>query len=261
MALRTAPHPGLVAGRLLYVGIAPRYMANRTSTQNLRKRVRYHFRGNAAGSTLRLTLGCLLGLELRRVGGGKRMTFGKEGEAALSQWMAENARECPNVLDRACRTVVHGVGAHLLTRPAAEPRPEPPQRFPSPALGVARPSAPACTRAVHHSRAISPWKNSGDDLKQTALSCCRKPTQTNALTRAFHVSSLAPLFQGLIRDRAVPRPSTVDESQPASQKPMASNLVRAMGFPCCAGRGTVDQQVCSRGSRVTRRCPRLVATR
>jgi hypothetical protein len=49
------PHPDLDAGRLLYVGIAPRYMANRTSTQNLRKRVRYHYRGNAAGSTLRLT--------------------------------------------------------------------------------------------------------------------------------------------------------------------------------------------------------------
>ncbi|WP_386143941.1 GIY-YIG nuclease family protein [Streptomyces yanii] len=47
-------------------------MANRTSTQNLRTRVRYHYRGNAAGSTLRLTLGCLLGLELRRVGSGKR---------------------------------------------------------------------------------------------------------------------------------------------------------------------------------------------
>ncbi|MFI1843303.1 GIY-YIG nuclease family protein [Streptomyces microflavus] len=67
-------------------------MANRTSTQSLRKRVRYHYRGNAAGSTLRLTLGCLLGLELRRVGSGKRMTFGKAGEAALSQWMADNAR-------------------------------------------------------------------------------------------------------------------------------------------------------------------------
>ncbi|MFF9819052.1 GIY-YIG nuclease family protein [Streptomyces sp. NPDC014006] len=34
-------------------------MANRTSTQNLRKRVRYHYRGNAAGSTLRLTLGAV----------------------------------------------------------------------------------------------------------------------------------------------------------------------------------------------------------
>ncbi|MFF3817423.1 GIY-YIG nuclease family protein [Streptomyces bluensis] len=89
-----APHPDVDAGRLLYVGIAPRYMANRTSTQNLRKRVRYHYRGNAAGSTLRLTLGCLLGFELRRVGSGTRMTFGKAGEAALSQWMADNARVC-----------------------------------------------------------------------------------------------------------------------------------------------------------------------
>ncbi|MFD8270365.1 GIY-YIG nuclease family protein [Streptomyces althioticus] len=88
------PHLELDAGRLLYVGIAPRYMANRTSTQNLRKRVRYHYRGNAAGSTLRLTLGCLLGLELRRVGSGNRMTFGKAGEAALSQWMADNAQVC-----------------------------------------------------------------------------------------------------------------------------------------------------------------------
>ncbi|MGW1030341.1 GIY-YIG nuclease family protein [Streptomyces sp. NPDC002577] len=79
-----APHQD-DAGRLLYVGIAPRFMANRTSTQNLRKRVGYHHRGNAAGSTLRLTLGCLLGLELRRVGSGKRMTFGKAGEATLSQ--------------------------------------------------------------------------------------------------------------------------------------------------------------------------------
>ncbi|MFE1288126.1 GIY-YIG nuclease family protein [Streptomyces sp. NPDC058751] len=90
-----APSADLAAGCLLYVGIAPRYMANRTSTQNLRKRVRYHYRGNAAGSTLRLTLGCLLGIELRRVGrSGTRMTFGKTGEAALSRWMAENARVC-----------------------------------------------------------------------------------------------------------------------------------------------------------------------
>ncbi|MGY5015039.1 GIY-YIG nuclease family protein [Streptomyces sp. 900105755] len=89
-----APHPDVVAGRLLYVGIAPRYMANRTSTQSLRSRVRYHFRGNAEGSTLRLSLGCLLGLELRRVGSGKRLTFGQAGEAKLSQWMADNARVC-----------------------------------------------------------------------------------------------------------------------------------------------------------------------
>ncbi|MGP3772728.1 GIY-YIG nuclease family protein [Streptomyces sp. SDT5-1] len=91
---KQTPHHDLDAGRLLYVGIAPRYMANKTSSQNLRKRVRYHYRGNAAGSTLRLTLGCLLGLELRRVGSGKRMTFGKAGETTLSLWMAENARVC-----------------------------------------------------------------------------------------------------------------------------------------------------------------------
>ncbi|GAA2932272.1 hypothetical protein GCM10010446_16360 [Streptomyces enissocaesilis] len=56
--------------------------------------MRYHCRGNAAGSTLRLTLGCLLGLELRRVGSGTRLTFGKAGEAALTQWMADNAQVC-----------------------------------------------------------------------------------------------------------------------------------------------------------------------
>jgi hypothetical protein len=57
-------------------------------------RIRYHYRGNAEGSTLRLTLGCLLsdqlGIQLRRAGSGKRMTFGP-GEAKLSEWMAENA--------------------------------------------------------------------------------------------------------------------------------------------------------------------------
>lgn len=88
------PCPELPAGQLLYVGIAPRYMKTRTSTQSLRTRVRYHFRGNAYGSTLRLTLGCLLGLELRRVGSGQRMTFCKQGEAHLSQWMAAHARVC-----------------------------------------------------------------------------------------------------------------------------------------------------------------------
>src|ERR1700722_7026268 len=50
--------------------------------------------GNAEGSTLRLTLGCLLagelGLELRRGGSGGRLTF-CDGEARLSGWLAENA--------------------------------------------------------------------------------------------------------------------------------------------------------------------------
>jgi len=42
---------------LLYVGISPK---NDTSTQNLRKRITYHYQGNAEGSTLRQTLGVLL---------------------------------------------------------------------------------------------------------------------------------------------------------------------------------------------------------
>ncbi|MFE6962988.1 GIY-YIG nuclease family protein [Streptomyces sp. NPDC057696] len=37
--------------------------------------MRYHFRGNAAGSTLRLTLGCLLGP--------KRQSFGGSGRRAV----------------------------------------------------------------------------------------------------------------------------------------------------------------------------------
>ncbi|MFJ5230669.1 GIY-YIG nuclease family protein [Kitasatospora sp. NPDC088391] len=91
----TALRPGLPAGRLLYVGIAPRGMPEgRPSRQSLRTRVRYHFRGNAAGSTLRYSLGCLLGLELRRVGSGGRTTFGAAGERELSAWMAEHARVC-----------------------------------------------------------------------------------------------------------------------------------------------------------------------
>jgi hypothetical protein len=39
-------------------------------------------------------LGCLVGLELRRVSSGKRMTFGEAGEAALGQWTANHARVC-----------------------------------------------------------------------------------------------------------------------------------------------------------------------
>ena len=70
---------------MLYVGIAPRqpYADGRRSKTTLRQRVRYHYTGNAEGSTLRLTLGCLLseelGIKLRRVGSGTRRTF-SDGE-------------------------------------------------------------------------------------------------------------------------------------------------------------------------------------
>lgn len=85
---------------LLYVGISPgKPPANgrAPSRQTVRSRLRYHYRGNAYGSTLRLTLGSLLaddlGIELRLVGGGTRLTFAS-GEAELSSWMGRHARVC-----------------------------------------------------------------------------------------------------------------------------------------------------------------------
>lgn len=83
---------------LLYAGISPKQPPTNgrsPSGQNLRKRIVNHYRGNAEGSTLRLTLGVLLrdelGIQLRRVGSGTRRTFGRAGEAALSSWMSDNA--------------------------------------------------------------------------------------------------------------------------------------------------------------------------
>ena len=80
---------------LLYVGISPK---NERSRQHLRKRVAHHLKGNAEGSTLRLTLGTLLApisdYPLRRVGSGKRMTFTHQGEQWLDAWLDENALVC-----------------------------------------------------------------------------------------------------------------------------------------------------------------------
>ena len=100
---------------LLYVGIAPKEPPKNgrsPSSATLRSRLRQHYRLNAAGSTLRLTLGCLLGLELRRVGSGNRMTFTALGEKHLSDWMAAHGRVCwvetpaPWVLEHATIPVV-----------------------------------------------------------------------------------------------------------------------------------------------------------
>jgi hypothetical protein len=83
---------------LLYIGIAPtRPFVNgkSASVRTLANRLREHMQGPSEGSTLRVSLGCLLsehlGIELRRVGSGRRMTFGA-GEQALSEWMALNAQ-------------------------------------------------------------------------------------------------------------------------------------------------------------------------
>ena len=82
---------------LLYAGISPKSPPKNgkpPSKQTLRDRVRYHLTGNAEGSTLRLSLGVLLseqlGIQLRRVGSGRRMTF-HDGENALNNWLDENA--------------------------------------------------------------------------------------------------------------------------------------------------------------------------
>jgi GIY-YIG catalytic domain len=83
---------------LLYAGISlkrPPANGKPPSSQNLRQRITYHYCGNAEGSTLRKTLGVLLanelGIELRRVGSGRRRTFGRTGEALLTDWMANHA--------------------------------------------------------------------------------------------------------------------------------------------------------------------------
>ena len=80
---------------LLYAGISPKAPPQNgrlPSTQTLCDRIRYHYRGNAYGSTLRLTLGCLLpGMQLRRVGStGERLHFADD-EQTLSDWMGRNA--------------------------------------------------------------------------------------------------------------------------------------------------------------------------
>jgi len=80
---------------LLYAGISP---SSAKSRQSLKKRITYHYQGNAEGSTLRLTLGVLLaeqsGFPLRRVGSGKRLTFTHQGEQWLDGWMERNACVC-----------------------------------------------------------------------------------------------------------------------------------------------------------------------
>src|SRR5258706_10737172 len=57
--------------------------------------LRTHYYGNAAGSTLRRTLGCLLsaqlGIQLRRVESGGRDTFTDPGGQVLGGWIGQHA--------------------------------------------------------------------------------------------------------------------------------------------------------------------------
>ena len=84
---------------LLYTGISPRKPSANgrpPSRSHIHKRLRTHFGGNAAGSTLRLTLGCLLeqeiGTVLQRVGTSSRLTFTNPGEQLLDGWLHRHAR-------------------------------------------------------------------------------------------------------------------------------------------------------------------------
>ncbi len=72
---------------LLYVGIAS------DKRNGLHSRVREHFTSNAAGSTLRMSLGCLLEEKLGTVlvRAGLRRTFGPR-ESALTEWIRAHAR-------------------------------------------------------------------------------------------------------------------------------------------------------------------------
>jgi hypothetical protein len=91
---------------LLYVGIAPKEAKATTtpSTRTIRHRLRDHLIGNAEGSTLRLTLGCLLaeplGIRLRRVGSGNRHTFTNPGEIILDNWLAAHAHLAFSAIER-----------------------------------------------------------------------------------------------------------------------------------------------------------------
>jgi hypothetical protein len=80
---------------LLYVGISPKRPTpgKKPSKETIQSRLRDHMgKTNAEGSTVRMTLGCLLseslGIQLQRPG--KRFTFGL-GEAVLSEWIGRNA--------------------------------------------------------------------------------------------------------------------------------------------------------------------------
>ena len=98
------------------MGIAP---SRPYTKSHLRTRLKSHLRGNASGSTLRLTLGCLLseelGIRLGPTGKTRRLTFGA-GEQGLSAWLQRCARVAWVTLDEPWnveRQLVQGVDLPL----------------------------------------------------------------------------------------------------------------------------------------------------
>ena len=101
---------------LCYVGVAPQAprLGKPPSKTTLRRRIlSHHFNGNASASTLRLSLGVLLGLRLRAIGSTGRLTFGTS-EACLSRWIEANARVVVHCFEEPWR-IEAGVIAALAT--------------------------------------------------------------------------------------------------------------------------------------------------
>ncbi len=81
------------------------------SEKSLRRRITHdHLKGHSAFSTLRISLGCLLGFKLvprDRVPDGRHWRFSAEDEAALSAWMRENLvfhyrrTQAPDIMEKA----------------------------------------------------------------------------------------------------------------------------------------------------------------
>lgn len=84
---------------LMYLGVAGRAAAPADEGRGegtLWHQTQVDLHGDAGKSALRLALGCLmadqLGITLRRAGSGQRLTFTRDGERRLSEWIARHGR-------------------------------------------------------------------------------------------------------------------------------------------------------------------------
>ncbi|MBM3503591.1 MAG: hypothetical protein FJX65_06920 [Alphaproteobacteria bacterium] len=83
----------------MYLGVAGRAAAPADEGRGegtLWHQTQVDLHGDAGESALRLALGCLmadqLGITLRRAGSGQRLTFTRDGERRLSEWIARHGR-------------------------------------------------------------------------------------------------------------------------------------------------------------------------
>ncbi|MEU6438767.1 GIY-YIG nuclease family protein [Streptomyces sp. NPDC047046] len=94
LALQPGPAPGSSRRTAPLCGDRPTCRARRgADAAEPPQAAAYARTGQRLSSTLRRSLGVLLGIELRCTASG-RLVFGPEGEAELNRWMAEHARVC-----------------------------------------------------------------------------------------------------------------------------------------------------------------------